>query len=304
MIEDRARAVARTTHPMHAEVVRSVLPGARRRLLCRQLADAMEATGLRRHDDVLRFLNWRLAAGESAPIDLLVRGAWQATDAADMRLAERFARARSRPIHPRAGHPCARRCDLSPVPPRRRPRGLGRKHRRRRPRPHRGDHSAGESAVGPRSPRRGRNHPGRSRRRRSPIIAVSDGSKVSARPYVPRCSAPRPRVSRSRHRLPTTRRMAHAPRPRASAHSRWHSPFPANPPAPLPRGEGAPSRSCCERPSREPVELGRAGTVDRGVALGDLAEAHALADVYRVGGRPRRRPNASGAGRWGWAGQH
>ena len=93
VIEDRSRTVARTTHPMHAEVVRSVLPGARRRLLCRQLADAIEATGLRRRDDVLRFLNWRLAAGESAPIELLVRGAWQATGADDMRLAERLARA-------------------------------------------------------------------------------------------------------------------------------------------------------------------------------------------------------------------
>lgn len=93
VITDRARSVARVTHPMHAEVVGSVLPGARRRLLCRQLADAIEATGLRRHDDVLRFLNWRLAAGEHAPVELLVRGAWQATDAADMHLAERLGRA-------------------------------------------------------------------------------------------------------------------------------------------------------------------------------------------------------------------
>jgi len=93
VVDERARSVARATHPMHAEVVRSVLPGARRRLLCRQLADAIETTGLRRQDDVLRFLNWRLAAGERAPVELLVRGAWQATDALDMRLAERLGQA-------------------------------------------------------------------------------------------------------------------------------------------------------------------------------------------------------------------
>ena len=47
-----------------------------------------------------------------------------------------------------AGAPCARRCDLSPVPPRRRPRSLGRKHRRQRPRPHRGDHCRGGKRWG------------------------------------------------------------------------------------------------------------------------------------------------------------
>lgn len=93
VVGDRERTVARATHPMHAEAARSMLPGARRRLLCRQLADSIERTGLRRHDDVLRFLTWRLAAGESAPVELLVRGAWLATDALDMRLAERFGRA-------------------------------------------------------------------------------------------------------------------------------------------------------------------------------------------------------------------
>ena len=93
VVEDRHRAVARTTHPMHAEVVRSILPRARRRSLCRQLAAAIDATGLRRRDDLLRFLNWTLAAGDTAPVDLLVRGTWQATDALDMPLAERLGRA-------------------------------------------------------------------------------------------------------------------------------------------------------------------------------------------------------------------
>ena len=86
------RTVARPTHPMHAEVARRAMPGARRLALCRALADALEAIGLRRRNDLLRFLNWRLDAAERPPVELLLRGAWQAGEALDMRLAERFAR--------------------------------------------------------------------------------------------------------------------------------------------------------------------------------------------------------------------
>ena len=214
VIEDRSRTVARTTHPMHAEVVRSVLPGARRRLLCRQLADAIEATGLRRRDDVLRFLNWRLAAGESAPIELLVRGAWQATGADDMRLAERLARRRRDRSHPRCGAPRARRCDLSPVPIPRCARGTSRKYRRRRSRPHRGDHRPGESAVGSRSPRRRRDHSARCRidDHRSPLSRMGPGLPRDGARRVP---AFRPRASRSHSRSPTTPPTGHAPPRRA-----------------------------------------------------------------------------------------
>lgn len=89
---DGLRLQVRFAHPLYGEVVRAQLPGIRRRVLARALADAVEDMGARRREDLLRVATWRLDGGGGRPEHMLA-----AANAArwhyDFDLAERLARA-------------------------------------------------------------------------------------------------------------------------------------------------------------------------------------------------------------------
>lgn len=88
---DEARQQVSMTNPLLAEALRAHIPTLRRRRISRQLADATEATGLRK-EDVLRLAVWRLDAGDRTDPDLFERAARQARESWDYPLAERLAR--------------------------------------------------------------------------------------------------------------------------------------------------------------------------------------------------------------------
>ncbi len=90
---DGARTHVRLAHPLYAEVVRATTGGLRAREIELRLADALEATGARRQDDVLRIATWRLEAGIRPGPETLAGAAARALERADFRLAERLARA-------------------------------------------------------------------------------------------------------------------------------------------------------------------------------------------------------------------
>lgn len=83
----------RLTHPLYREVLHALLPPVRHRHLCRSLADALEETGGRRRDDVLRLATWRLDGGGDVHADTMLAGAERAWMLHDMGLADRFAQA-------------------------------------------------------------------------------------------------------------------------------------------------------------------------------------------------------------------
>jgi DNA-binding CsgD family transcriptional regulator len=88
------RLMVHLAHPLYGDVVREHTPALRARAIAAELADAVEATGPSRRDDVLRVATWRLAAGEGHP-DVMLRGALIARCRHDFPLAERLARAAS-----------------------------------------------------------------------------------------------------------------------------------------------------------------------------------------------------------------
>lgn len=81
-------------HPLYGEVLRSRVPALRARAIARALAEAVERTGARRREDVLRIANWRLLGGGAGP-ELLLEAAVAARWRYDFALAERLARAAS-----------------------------------------------------------------------------------------------------------------------------------------------------------------------------------------------------------------
>ncbi|HJQ45378.1 MAG TPA: AAA family ATPase, partial [Amycolatopsis sp.] len=86
------RLAVRFAHPLYGEVVRKQIPALRRRALARSLADAVEKTGARRREDLLRIATWRLDGGGGRPEQMLaaaVAARWHY----DFALAERLARA-------------------------------------------------------------------------------------------------------------------------------------------------------------------------------------------------------------------
>lgn len=91
-IESRRRQV-RMAHPLYSEVVRAGLPERRRQEVFGQLADALEAHGANRREDVLRVAVWRLDGGGGGRPELLVAAARQAHAAHDVPLAVRLAEA-------------------------------------------------------------------------------------------------------------------------------------------------------------------------------------------------------------------
>jgi DNA-binding CsgD family transcriptional regulator len=92
-VHDRRRLQMRLAHPLYGEALRARLPALRRRALSGRLADAVEATGARRRDDLPRIASWRLEAGGGAGPELLVAAARRARAAFDPALASRLAEA-------------------------------------------------------------------------------------------------------------------------------------------------------------------------------------------------------------------
>lgn len=89
---DNDETVIRLSHPIYAEVVRAGTPALRTVEIAHQLADAVEADGVRTDDDVLRVATWRLIDGEARG-DLFLAAARIARWRYDFALAERLAAA-------------------------------------------------------------------------------------------------------------------------------------------------------------------------------------------------------------------
>lgn len=87
------RLLVRLAHPLFGEVVRARLPVVERRRLQRRLADAVEATGSRRRDDLLRTALWRVDSASATDASLLNEAARRARQAFDPALAVRLAEA-------------------------------------------------------------------------------------------------------------------------------------------------------------------------------------------------------------------
>ena len=89
---DGRRSQVRLAHPLYAEALRPHLV-LRGRALRTALADALEATGLRRAGDLLRLATWRLDSLTALDASLAVAAGRQAESLLDHDLAERLARA-------------------------------------------------------------------------------------------------------------------------------------------------------------------------------------------------------------------
>jgi DNA-binding CsgD family transcriptional regulator len=88
----RSRLHIRLGHPIYGEVLRDRMPGLRARAIARALAEAVEATGARRREDLLRIATWRLTGGGAEP-ELMYKAAVEARWRYDFALAEQLARA-------------------------------------------------------------------------------------------------------------------------------------------------------------------------------------------------------------------
>ncbi|RSM83570.1 helix-turn-helix transcriptional regulator [Kibdelosporangium aridum] len=86
------RLVARLSHPLYGEVIRSTMAASRARSVAGQLADAMTSTPMRRRDDALRVGTLQLQSGRTGDPRILLAAAKQAKDRFDHELAERLAR--------------------------------------------------------------------------------------------------------------------------------------------------------------------------------------------------------------------
>lgn len=87
------RLEARLAHPLYGDVLRQSIGPLRADALRRQLADAVEATGARRRDDILRVATWRLDGGGRLKPELMFRAAERARARCDFTLARRLATA-------------------------------------------------------------------------------------------------------------------------------------------------------------------------------------------------------------------
>jgi DNA-binding CsgD family transcriptional regulator len=91
--QDGRRAEARLSHPVYGEALRQSLPRSRLRRISALLADAIEETGARRREDLLRLGRWRLDSGLPGEPGLLSRAARRASEMFDFELSARLARA-------------------------------------------------------------------------------------------------------------------------------------------------------------------------------------------------------------------
>jgi DNA-binding CsgD family transcriptional regulator len=87
----RGEQLARTGHPVTAEVIRQGLPVTRAVELGRRLADAFEADG-RGESELVRVMTWRLHAGVACPPEALVRASCRAAEHDEWRHSEWLAR--------------------------------------------------------------------------------------------------------------------------------------------------------------------------------------------------------------------
>ena len=89
--QDRRRELVAVAHPLYAEVARGRTPHMASRQIAGELASRLEQAGMRRRDDLLRWADWRLTAGQPAPPDRLLTAARAAKVVLDPVLAERCA---------------------------------------------------------------------------------------------------------------------------------------------------------------------------------------------------------------------
>jgi DNA-binding CsgD family transcriptional regulator len=90
---DGQRWQARLGHPLYGEAVRDRCGPLRTRRRLQQLAHAMQATGMRRRDDMLRVAVWRLDSHTASDPQVLLRAARLAWGKGDPTLAARLATA-------------------------------------------------------------------------------------------------------------------------------------------------------------------------------------------------------------------
>ena len=90
---DGRRTEARLAHPVYGEALRQSLPRSRLRRISATLAGAIEGTGARRREDLLRLGRWQLDAGGPGEAVLLSRAARRASEMFDMDLSARLAQA-------------------------------------------------------------------------------------------------------------------------------------------------------------------------------------------------------------------
>jgi len=88
--QDGRRLALRATHPLFGESARARLSATRATALQCRLADALQATGMKRAGDLLRYVGWRLESGGTASAEELLRAAFAAERAFDFALAERL----------------------------------------------------------------------------------------------------------------------------------------------------------------------------------------------------------------------
>lgn len=86
------RVELRLAHPLYGEVLRQRTSPRREKAVYRQLAESLEASGVRRAGDRLRAVTWRLAAGLPTDAEML-HAAAESTMKVDYAAAERLARA-------------------------------------------------------------------------------------------------------------------------------------------------------------------------------------------------------------------
>jgi DNA-binding CsgD family transcriptional regulator len=90
--QDGGRCQARLAHPIYGEVLRQRTPRSRLRKLWAILARAVEGTGMRRREDLLRVGRWRLDCGVEGDPALLTTAARRARQMFDLDLSMRLAR--------------------------------------------------------------------------------------------------------------------------------------------------------------------------------------------------------------------
>jgi DNA-binding CsgD family transcriptional regulator len=91
--EDGRRLQVSLGHPLYGDVLRGRLSPLRARAVSRTLADALEARGARRREDILRLATWRLDGGGNTQPEVMLIAARRARRRWALPLAERFARA-------------------------------------------------------------------------------------------------------------------------------------------------------------------------------------------------------------------
>lgn len=91
--EDGRRTQIRLAHPLYGEVLRGQTPPHRRRRYCRDLAAAIQRTGMHRREDLARVGGWRLEAGDLTDPQFLLSAADHAILTMDFTLAARLAQA-------------------------------------------------------------------------------------------------------------------------------------------------------------------------------------------------------------------